>query len=89
MNIKITQKSKFQTGIEIDGKDISKSCRGFKVIADAGGITRVLLDILPESIEIEGDFLAYEVSSDDLTIEEIIKALTNQAKKQLKRWRCP
>jgi hypothetical protein len=40
--------------IEIDGVDVSHHVRGLSVFASVEGATRVLIDLLPLAVEVEG-----------------------------------
>ena len=89
MKIKFKQSSKCPNDIQIilDDTDITSSVRGFKFNSSADSISSVILEMFPDSVEIESE--DFRLTTDDFTLNDMLNAMMNEgaeyAKKKIKR----
>jgi hypothetical protein len=73
MKVKITQPTwnPKDTTIEIDGKDITKHCKGYTVIAGVDMATMLMLNLVPDELEIDGVMECCKESSEKEEVPNI------------------
>ncbi len=78
MRIKFMQKEAHPNSIQIllDGKDITNSVKDFKFNASAGSVSTVILELIPDSIDMESD--NFKLTTQQFTIQDLLQVIKDE-----------